>query len=1041
MWATSASASTLTIATAGNNDGGAYIHDGGTASLAVNVKGTGIQSLSGSNYYTGGTTVSESATLSINGELTHANIAVNGGTLNGFGTISFNAGEKIVVGAAGTFDGSGGLTWDLSALTSPQATLLDYTSGGSFLAPSPLSSLLTFPSQLAYTITDVGNMVQVLTTNTWNVDSDGTWSNPSNWQSNNVPNGPGIPVNFGNAITAPRNITLDIPVTVSSMLFSGSTQYTLSGDSVNNLTFNNGTANATIAVTAGSHVINTPVVLGGNGALDVTVAPSSGTLTVAGGIGEAAAGTGTVRLAAGTTGMLVLAGNNTFTGGVTVNAGTLRLSGSLATANIHLNGGTLNGGGLISFLTGNEIIVGSTATFDASGGMLWNIAGLTGSPVNLLDFSTSGATFIPPGTLNSLLTLASSARYSLSQVGNVIEATLIPNNWNVDASGNWSDSTNWLNNIVPNGVGAPATFGSVITSPRTVTLDVPVTVGAINFANTNRYTLLDTTGSNSITLNNGTSDAIIGVTAGSHLINAPVVLGGNGGVDVSVTPSTGTLTISSVISEATSGTGVLNVASASTGTVLLNGSNSFTGGLNIKGGSLVAAGGSALANTVAVTVQGGAKFSLGSATDNETIGALNTASSTAIVNINGGTLNVAANGGTNSIYGLTGAGTVILTASGANVYQFFGNNGAFTGSMTINNGNFATSGTTPTWFGPTGGTTTINNATWLGFPGSANGAIVQNFHVSSGSTTFDNFGGSPIFSGNVAVDPGATFVWGTGGGNNGTINGMLSGGGSFVFMGGPDTTGFDTSPTALAGTSANTLSGVTTLLLGELLLAKSPGVISVAGNLTIGDSAYSIYKSHLVLGASEQINPASILTFATTRGDFQLSGFNETIGGLASSAGTSSKGIVGNFGTTASTLTINATGTNSYNGQILDGSTSGSLALVINGAGTQVLSGTGAYTGGTFVESGDLIVTSVYALPDGGNLTIGNLGAFPAPIVAASGAGGSAAAVVVPEPGALALLAVAVLLTAAFWRRRWQLIIDGIVAISAMAVAKLILRK
>jgi hypothetical protein len=63
-----------------------------------------------------------------------------------------------------------------------------------------------------------------------------------------------------------------------------------------------------------------------------------------------------------------------------------------------------------------------------------------------------------------------------------------------------------------------------------------------------------------------------------------------------------------------------------------------------------------------------------------------------------------------------------------------------------------------------------------------------------------------------------------------------------------------------------------------------------------------------------------------------------------------------------------------------------------------------------------LIVQKAYSLRDGMDLTIGNAGAFPAPIVA----GGQVASAIapVPEPGTLALLAAGAVSAAATMRRR-----------------------
>ena len=54
------------------------------------------------------------------------------------------------------------------------------------------------------------------------------------------------------------------------------------------------------------------------------------------------------------------------------------------------------------------------------------------------------------------------------------------------------------------------------------------------------------------------------------------------------------------------------------------------------------------------------------------------------------------------------------------------------------------------------------------------------------------------------------------------------------------------------------------------------------------------------------------------------------------------------------------------------GQSGGSMQLVLDGAGTLILSGTGDnYTGGTLVEAGKLVVTSNTGLPQGQSLTVG----------------------------------------------------------------------
>jgi hypothetical protein len=92
--------------------------------------------------------------------------------------------------------------------------------------------------------------------------------------------------------------------------------------------------------------------------------------------------------------------------------------------------------------------------------------------------------------------------------------------WNDTAGGNWSTTGRWLNQV-PNSVNAVANFGTAITGSATVSVNVPVTLGRINFDSANSYTLA---GTNTITLDSTSGTASIHVLSGSHAILAPVTL-------------------------------------------------------------------------------------------------------------------------------------------------------------------------------------------------------------------------------------------------------------------------------------------------------------------------------------------------------------------------------------------------------------------------------------------------------------------------------------------------------------------------------------
>jgi hypothetical protein len=100
--------------------------------------------------------------------------------------------------------------------------------------------------------------------------------------------------------------------------------------------------------------------------------------------------------------------------------------------------------------------------------------------------------------------------------------------WKVDADGNWSNTANWDPNV-PNAIDAGASFGTIITAARTVTVDAPQTVGAISFSSPFSYAVA---GTSTITMDVSTGSATLAASVGSHTISAPVVLNDDLGVSV-----------------------------------------------------------------------------------------------------------------------------------------------------------------------------------------------------------------------------------------------------------------------------------------------------------------------------------------------------------------------------------------------------------------------------------------------------------------------------------------------------------------------------
>ncbi|HUI06049.1 MAG TPA: autotransporter-associated beta strand repeat-containing protein [Verrucomicrobiae bacterium] len=168
----------------------------------------------------------------------------------------------------------------------------------------------------------------------------------------------------------------------------------------------------------------------------------------------------------------------------------------------------------------------------------------------------------------------------------------------------------------------------------------------------------------------------------------------------------------------------------------------------------------------------------------------------------------------------------------------------------------------------------------------------------------------------------------------------------------------------LGGASANTLTGDTTVAGGTLILYKSAGP-ALGGNLILtGSGTAGTVVSDVIQSNDNQLVDTAVVTINSTIGTYaawELRGFSQTVAGIAdngqgqieiSDAGTES---VGN-----STLTLNGSATYTFSGRLRehnDLTPGGSLSLVKNGPGTQILNGQHIqYAGSTTVNQGRLIL-------------------------------------------------------------------------------------
>lgn len=176
----------------------------------------------------------------------------------------------------------------------------------------------------------------------------------------------------------------------------------------------------------------------------------------------------------------------------------------------------------------------------------------------------------------------------------------------------------------------------------------------------------------------------------------------------------------------------------------------------------------------------------------------------------------------------------------------------------------------------------------------------------SGSGTI-RAGAAVTLANNIAVNSSTVTV--DNNGNNVALSGVISGAGNVT------KSGIGT----LALNNANTYSGTTTVNAGILKLG-------IAGALNSGDVTVN------------------------TNGTLDLNGLSATVNGLRG------YGTVDSLSGGAVTLTVGESNSvlATFQGNLKN--TSGSLSLVKNGTGTQVLSGTNSYSGGTTINAGALQV-------------------------------------------------------------------------------------
>ncbi|MCW1923864.1 autotransporter-associated beta strand repeat-containing protein [Luteolibacter arcticus] len=791
-----------------------------------------------------------------------------------------------------------------------------------------------------------------------NATSGGTWSEPTNWSGSISADGAGFTADFSAIdITADNTVHLDSARTIGSLSFGDTDPLTAAGWILDN----NATPGNVLTLEGGTPTIAVNALgTGKNAAVTAELAGTAG-LTKAG------------------PGMLALNAANTYSGGTTIQAGTLAIShlGALGTGDVALGNNTT----LQVNTTGN--LTGANTLTVASG----NSA--------LIDFVGSGARALGTGNIN-------------------LDGTL-----RVTRTATGSGGVNFTGALVGAGtleVGNTQSGTAVGVSPNQ---------GRFNITNANAYAAF--TGSvhvlegGNLTLFNGTlngQDAT--VDAGGYLtivnsnstsigaLNGGGFITRNSGTGTTATLTVGSGSFSGVIAQNLVGAiGAVAVTKTSAGTLTLSGASTYSGATTVSAGTLKAGGPSVggtsgpfgNGSTVTLADVAGATLNItGFATD---IGSLAGGGTTGgNVVLGAATLTTGRNNASTSYAGVisgTGGlikiGTGVLTLTGTN--SFSGTTSIDAGTLRVNASSAL--GTSASLRSSSGSASTVFasvDATAL--------TISKGFYqeLAGGSITFgDGTGtGNLTFTGNLERGTGAT---------NRTVN--VAGTTSVTFNGNIVNTALSTNATTFLKGGSGTL------------------VIKGTGNSEIGYSAVTATGGTLAatklanIGSNSSIGRASA---ASATGLFTLDG-GATLalvdGGSSSSTdrplqigrtAAGGAGIIANnatsntlefsnsgditYGTTNLTrsLTLGGsnTGANTFAPVIGDNGT-GVVSFSKAGAGTWALTGINTYTGPTTINAGTLLANNASGSATGTNTvtvkstgTLGGTGAVAGPVVLESGA-------------------------------------------------------
>jgi autotransporter-associated beta strand protein len=208
----------------------------------------------------------------------------------------------------------------------------------------------------------------------------------------------------------------------------------------------------------------------------------------------------------------------------------------------------------------------------------------------LVSYTANAATFVgiqaPAGLTITRIDILDPNNTGFTRWDDMAFITSAPSDtdgWKLTGAASWNSTNSWATGIVPNAVGASASFRGALTGSGNIPLDGTKTVGQVVFVNSAAaYTITQGSGGSLIMDNTGgAGTAAISVSAGNHTISAPVVLSN---ANTQLFSEVGTsLTVSGNVSDTGANSGITKVGA---GTTLLSGTNTYGGTTTVNLGTL-----------------------------------------------------------------------------------------------------------------------------------------------------------------------------------------------------------------------------------------------------------------------------------------------------------------------------------------------------------------------------------------------------------------------------------------------------------------------